>query len=221
MFKDLKAIKGKYYIQRLIDEGEHEHQDFKFQVSDVHKIAHSLSAFANNDGGRLLVGVKDNGTIAGLRSEEDLYVLESAAQLYCRPAVELEMTTFLCEGGAVVLRAVIPRAQERPVRCREASGIWQAYYRVADENIVAHPLMVRAWERSASGMEGELLSVSEPESAMLRHLSTVQGATPEDLMRAVRLSLRSTENLIVRLAAMGLVTFRHTPSGFVMALNAD
>ena len=78
-------------------------------------------------------------------------MLESAAQIYCRPAVTLEMTTFLCEGGAVVLRAVIPRAQERPVRCREASGQWQAYYRVADENIVAHPLMVRAWERVASG----------------------------------------------------------------------
>ena len=52
MFKDIKAIRGKYYIQRLIDEGEHEQQDFKFQISDVHKIAHSVSAFANNRGGR-------------------------------------------------------------------------------------------------------------------------------------------------------------------------
>ena len=98
MFKDLKAIRGKFYIQRLIAEGEHEQQDFKFQISDAHKIAHSISAFANNAGGRLLVGVKDNGSIAGLRSEEDLYMLEAAAQLYCRPAVELEMTAFACEG---------------------------------------------------------------------------------------------------------------------------
>lgn len=143
-------------------------------------------------------------------------MLESAAQIYCRPAVTLEMTTFLCEGGAVVLRAVIPRAQERPVRCREASGQWQAYYRVADENIVAHPLMVRAWERVASGDDGELLSLSEPESALLRHLSSVAGATPEELMRVVRLSLRSTEELIVRLAAMGLVAFRHTSAGFIV-----
>ena len=28
--KDLKGIKGKYYIAKLIEEGEHEHQDFKF-----------------------------------------------------------------------------------------------------------------------------------------------------------------------------------------------
>ena len=28
--KDLKAIKGTFYIHNLISEGEHEHQDFKF-----------------------------------------------------------------------------------------------------------------------------------------------------------------------------------------------
>ena len=51
MFKDIKAIRGKFYIKRLIEEGEHEKQDFKFQISDVHKIAHSISAFANRGGG--------------------------------------------------------------------------------------------------------------------------------------------------------------------------
>ena len=64
--------------------------------------------------------------------------------------------------------------------------------------------------------EGELLSLSEPEGALLRHLSSVAGATPEELMRVVRLSLRSTEELIVRLAAMGLVAFRHTSAGFIV-----
>lgn len=55
------------YIQQLIAKGEHVHQDFKFAISDARKIAKSLSAFANTEGGRLLVGVKDNGKIAGIR----------------------------------------------------------------------------------------------------------------------------------------------------------
>ena len=33
--KDIKAIKGKYYIHSLISEGEHEHQDFKFAITDA------------------------------------------------------------------------------------------------------------------------------------------------------------------------------------------
>ena len=80
--KDLRAIKGKFYLRQIIAEGEHEHQDFKFAISDARKIARSISAFANNSGGRLLIGVKDNGVIAGVRNEEDIYVVEQAAQLY-------------------------------------------------------------------------------------------------------------------------------------------
>ena len=68
-----KAIKSKHYIQNLIEEGEHEHQDFKYQISDARKIARSISAFANNSGGRLLIGVKDNGNIAGVESDEEIY----------------------------------------------------------------------------------------------------------------------------------------------------
>ena len=53
--------KKNHYIQDLILEGEHEHQDFKYQITDARKIARSISAFANNSGGHLLIGVKDNG----------------------------------------------------------------------------------------------------------------------------------------------------------------
>ena len=38
--KDIKAIKGRFYIQRLIDEGEHSMQDFKFAITDEIGRAH-------------------------------------------------------------------------------------------------------------------------------------------------------------------------------------
>lgn len=220
MFKDIKAIRGKFYIKRLIEEGEHEKQDFKFQISDVHKIAHSISAFANRGGGHLLVGVKDNGTIAGLRSEEDLYLLEAAAEVYCRPAVQLEMTTFACEGGAVVLRAVIPQAVRRPVRCKEADGHWQAYYRVADENIVAHPLMVRAWEKeSRDANDGRtVLRTSEGEGVILRLLDENGPTEIDEILLRSRLPRATAEDAVVRLASMHLVAFVHAGSSFRLKL---
>ena len=52
------------HILQLVTEGEHVHQDFKFAITDACKIARSLSAFSNTEGGRLLVGIKDNGKIA-------------------------------------------------------------------------------------------------------------------------------------------------------------
>ena len=87
----MRPNSDKVYLQQLIAEGEHQQQDFKFEISDARKIARSLSAFSNTDGGRLLIGVKDNGRIAGVRSEEEIYMIEAAAKLYCRPNVEISV----------------------------------------------------------------------------------------------------------------------------------
>ena len=70
----MKPLTDTEYIHLLIAEGEHQRQDFKFEISDARKIAKTLSAFANTDGGRLLIGVKDNGKIAGVRSDEEQYM---------------------------------------------------------------------------------------------------------------------------------------------------
>lgn len=218
MDKDLRAIRGKFYIHRLIEEGEHEHQDFKFKISDACKIAHSISAFANNDGGRLLVGVKDNGVVAGIRSEEDLHVIEAAATIYCRPAVEVEMQAYLCEEGAVVLRASIPKASRRPVECREADGSWRAYYRVADENIVAHPLMVRAWRMTEEGAPAAL-AYSATDGHLLSALESRGAASVEELMLDAHLSRTAAEEVITRLAAAGIIGFEYHHPRFLLVIN--
>ena len=79
--KDIPSQRGAALLRRWIAEAEHSRQDFKFMISDARKIARSISAFANREGGRLLIGVKDNGSIAGVRNEEDIYVVEQAAQI--------------------------------------------------------------------------------------------------------------------------------------------
>lgn len=214
--KDIKAIKGKYYIQRLIEEGEHEHQDFKFAISDARKIARSISAFANNDGGRLLIGVKDNGNIAGVRSEEDIYMIEQAAEMYCRPAQEVKMTAFSTEGGAIVLRAEIAKAVNRPVKCQETDGSWRAYYRVNDENILAPSLMVRAWQREKS-QSGEMLMLSDAESALLRALESREGIAIDEFAHVAHVSMSTAESIVVRLCAMGIVTFVYNGNEFLIS----
>ena len=212
--KDIQPIKGKYYIHSLITEGEHEHQDFKFAITDAAKIAHSISAFANNDGGRLLVGVKDNGNIAGVRNEEDIYVIEQAAQMYCHPPQEVKITAFKVDNGAVVLRADIVKAVSRPVYSKESDGTWRAYYRVKDENIVAHPVMVKAWRHVAEVEEGFMFSLSDSESALLDYLDEWGMTTVEDYMTGAHISRVTAENIIVKLYAMGVIDFTYTGTEF-------
>ena len=47
--QQLYTMNSKDYIYKLIEEGEHQQQDFKFEISDARKIAKSLSAFSNTD----------------------------------------------------------------------------------------------------------------------------------------------------------------------------
>lgn len=212
--KDLQPIKGKYYIHSLIMEGEHEHQDFKFAITDAAKIAHSISAFANNDGGRLLVGVKDNGNIAGVRSDEDIYVIEQAAQMFCNPPQEVKITAFRVDNGAVVLRADILKADSRPVYSKSVDGTWRAYYRVKDENIVAHPVMVKAWRHVAEAEVGMVFSLSEKETALLDYLDEWGMTTVEDYMTGTHISRAAAEDIVVKLYAVGVIDFVYTGTEF-------
>lgn len=75
----------KAFLLRLIREGKHQRQDFKYRVADARKLAKSVSAFANTDGGRLLIGVRDDGNLAGVRLEEEIFMMHQAAYRYCKP----------------------------------------------------------------------------------------------------------------------------------------
>ncbi len=207
--KDLPIIRGHHYISDLVAQGEHDRQDFKFAISDVHKIARSVSAFANAGGGHLLIGVKDNGVVAGVRNEEDMYVVELAGSRYCDPPQPIEFTAFRFDAQAVVIRAAIAKAECRPVFVLEPDGRRRAYYRVADENIVAHPLMVRSWQLDAPLS----FKLDDTASRLLTYLDAhPEGADARSIALALHLSQRSTEELIVTLASSGIITFAyHAP----------
>lgn len=219
--KDIRAIRGKFYIAGLISEGEHDRQDFKYQISDAMKIARSISAFSNHKGGRLLLGVRDNGTIAGVRSEEDIYVVEQAAQLYCRPSVEVEFTAYKAtDDGCVVIKAEVPEASRRPVQARMADGRCRAFMRVKDENIVASPLMVRMW-RFNERCEGSLMEMGGDADAVMDAVRLHGPVSAESMARAVHLSRERVERSIVWLASNGMVEFVKVGQGFLLGVAGE
>ena len=103
-------MKKKHPIEALIEQGEHQQLDFKFEVSDSKKIARTLSAFANTDGGRLLIGVKDNGAISGVRSEEEYYMIEAASKMYTHPEVPFTAKRWDVNGEEPYWRSISPQA---------------------------------------------------------------------------------------------------------------
>lgn len=190
------------YIRALIAEGEHRQQDFKFEISDARKIARTLSAFANTAGGRLLIGVKDNGRIAGVRSEEEAYMIEAAARLYCSPEVEYTLTTHRAE-GRIVLVAEVAESASKPVYARDESGKGWAYVRVADENILATRVHIRVWKQAARPL-GELVEFSDRERFLLDFLRENEYITFNQYCRKGRISRREAEVLLARFIRFGI-----------------
>ncbi|MBR4897554.1 MAG: ATP-binding protein [Prevotella sp.] len=149
----------KQYLLRLIKEGEHQQQDFKYRVSDAKKLARSVSAFANTDGGRLLIGVRDDGHMSGVRSEEEIYMMHQAAYRYCRPEASIKFDTYHVEGRTIVV-ATVPPSDKRPVCAIDDDGRQRAYIRIADENIVASPVHLAIW-RDSQNLQGTMMTYTD------------------------------------------------------------
>lgn len=184
------------YIYGLIGEGEHTQQDFKFEISDARKIAKSLSAFSNTIGGRLLIGVKDNGRIAGIRSDEEIYMIEAAAQVYCEPQVVFGLKNYRIE-GRTVLEVTIPEAENKPVLAKDENGKGWAYLRIADENILATPIHLRVW-REAKSPKGCLVTYTDREQQLLSCMQEQGEVSFSRLCRLSGLPRPVTESLLAK-----------------------
>ena len=192
----MKPLTDTDYIHALIAEGEHQQQDFKFEISDARKIAKTLSAFANTDGGRLLIGVKDNGKIAGVRSEEEKYMIEAAAQLYCIPEIEYTLRTYTVKGRQILI-ATIEESSRKPVYAKDENGKPLAYLRIKDENILATPVHLRVWQQSDSS-RGELIRYTEREQLLLEQLENGSLLSLNRYCRQTGLSRRAAEHLLAK-----------------------
>lgn len=205
------------YIHALIAQGEHQQQDFKFEISDARKIAKTLSAFANTDGGRLLIGVKDNGKIAGIRSEEEQYMIEAAAQRYCTPAVSYTARTYDVEGKHVLV-VNIPENDTKPVFALNEAGKPLAYLRVKDENFLATPVHLCAWRQDESP-QGELTAYTPREQAALHLLMAHQSLTLSHYCRLTHSPRPAAIRLLARLMRYGIVEPTHDEQGFAFRLT--
>ncbi len=199
----MKSLTDTEYIYSLIAEGEHVQQDFKFEISDARKIAKTLSAFANTQGGRLLIGVKDNGKIAGVRSAEEQYMIEAAVQLYCYPTVCIEMQTYWVEGRCVLLVQVDENLQ-KPVYAQDENGKSLAYLRVKDENILATPVHLRVWQQEGNP-KGELTRYTEREQLLLNLLEVNGFLSLSQCCRLARVPRRTVVDLLARLIRYDIV----------------
>jgi len=192
------------YILDLILQGENQQLDFKHSISDSKKIARSLAAFANTNGGKLLVGVRDNGSIAGVQSEEEFYMVQAAADLYCNPPVSFVSRVWDIKGKSV-LEITVEKTEYRKLHeAPDKDGNYKVYIRVNDQNFIVNNIYLKAWNRKKFG-RGVLIRYMKEEKLLLEYLAQNPSVTFNGFKRLAKVSRYKAEKILVNLIVLNLV----------------
>ena len=200
------------HLMDLIDEGEHQQLDFKYRVDSSQKIAKTLSAFANTDGGKLLIGVKDNGRIAGVDPEEEFYMVEGAAELYCKPQVKFSATVYQFE-DRLVLEIDVPKSDASPHFAKDTDQKWLAYIRQDDENFVANRVLVKFLKDKKPGEKKNLLNYGKEERLLFDHLASQPEISLSKFARIAEIPIYKAEKTLALFLKWELIDFRATDKG--------
>ena len=205
------------YITELIKQGEGQMLDFKYCISDPRKIARTLSAFSNTDGGKLLIGVRDNGSIAGVNSDEEYYMIDTAARLYCKPEIQIGINQHNINGKSV-LEVTVAKGSTRPYKAKDDDGLWKAYFRQGDQNFLANNVMLQVWRRSGS-VKGLLIRFEKEENILLDHLRKNGTITVAAFKKIASLNSKKAEHILSDFILCGIITSEATDKGIHYRLN--
>jgi predicted HTH transcriptional regulator len=208
-------------IFKLIAQGEHQTQDFKYCINDSRKIAKSLVAFANTDGGRLLIGVKDNGKIIGVRSDEEYYMVEAAAKIYSNPKIDFTTQQWDVD-GKIVLEVLIDPSLLKPHFAQDETGNWVALIRKNDENILANNVLLKSWKLEQS-KKGLFFKYDEPRKKLIDHLNQYHTITLSKFVKIAQITRKQAENILAELLFIKCINarFDEIPVNYRLNQNFD
>lgn len=120
------------FLAQLIQQGENSSVEFKRDDLTPEKFAKEIAALLNLEGGHILLGVEDDGTVSGLnrsRSKVEEWVME-IARSHLRPAAIPHWETIEWEPGKLVGIVTLPEdAPDKPYKIRRGPS-WVTQIRV-------------------------------------------------------------------------------------------
>ena len=190
-------------LKNLIATGESSFLEFKHKVASPEKIAKEMVAFANTKGGRILIGVDDNGDIAGIESYyEEEFWLKQAATDVCVPPIDIKIE-MVHAGKKDVLVVEVPESESKPIAIKGESKR-TVYIRQEDENIIATDDRVEVLKNKTS-TEGVTFEYGEREQQLFRFLNEYGDITIERFSIISNITTYRAERILVDMASAGIL----------------
>ncbi len=189
-------------LKNLIATGESSFLEFKHKVASPEKIAREISAFANANGGTILIGVADNGELIGTESYmEEEFWLNQAADL-CVPRAEIHME-LLNIGNKDVIIVEVPEAETKPVYVKGKKQR-KVFVRQNDESQLASEDMIEVLKKGYAE-EGITFEFGENERLLFRYLNEYSEITVDRFSTIINMTTYSAAKILVNLVSVGVL----------------
>jgi len=150
-------------LLELINKEESYHLEFKLEDENNEDFAKTIVCFANTDGGKILIGVDDNGNIIGVEEvDKVMFRLDDIAMNRCAPTVSIIQESVIVDDKKVVI-VHIDKGSQRPYRTKSGQ-----YY-------------VRASNRCRQASREELLRIFQTNQSLYYDELPVTRAILSDL----------------------------------------
>jgi len=190
-------------LKNLIATGESSFLEFKHKVASPEKIAKEMVAFANTNGGRILIGIGDNGDIIGIDSYyEEEFWLNQAAKDVCVPPIDINIE-MVHTGKKDILIVEVPESEKKPIAVKGKKKR-SVYIRQADENILASDDRVEILKNKSSN-EGVTFEYGEREQQLFRYLKEYGDITIKRFSIISNITTYRAERVLVDMASAGVL----------------
>ena len=186
-------------LRKLVAQGEGLHLEFKKKAAFPDKLVKELIAFANTEGGVMLVGVDDDGTLAGVKyPEEEIHVISQALSQHCRPLLEVGFSVVPVSPKKFVVQIGVPISPRRPHRMVNPGLPPETFVRVKDSSVKASRELVEIIRRKKSDKDVKF-AYGPHESTLIKYLEQHGHISVQQFSRIARISRHLAARKLIRL----------------------
>ena len=191
-------------VKELALKGEGLQIEFKKKANFPEKIVREVIALANTQGGSLLIGVDDDGTVSGQRFiEEEIFVMEKAIRELIFPPLEVEVATVKLseKKGVAVFR--IPHSPNRP-HFLLVQGKKFSFIRVQDRTVQASREVWEVLHKSRVPRD-TVFTYGKKEEVLMKFLAEQEKINVKEFAKIASIPLYMASKTLVRLVVANVL----------------
>lgn len=208
-------------LEKLAALGESVNLEFKKKANYPEKIVKEIVAFANTQGGQLLLGVDDDGTVSGTRNiEGEAFVIEKAIHELIRPKLDysVELHHMTEKKGVAIFKINESTRKPHFVREHPKTRKGTAYVRYQDESIQASREVREIIQRRLRNKDIQF-TYGDKEKALLQRLNEVDQISLKDFCDLVQIPKFIASRTLIKLVLANVIDVIPNPKGDLYILR--